>query len=76
MTGHPRRAWINAPSKDNVYHNYHGMRCIAIVEHARYSQPMATVYFTEGVVHSMMIEPKYLSECKLSPADNNRKAFT
>jgi hypothetical protein len=58
---YPCRAWINQPSTLQPMHNYHGMRGIAIVD------PMQSdairIYFSEGELFSMQVDPKWLSSC-------------
>lgn len=56
----PTRVWINSPSTLQPYHELHGRRGLAV-----YEQPQlgtVRVYFTDGPVHSMEVDPLYLSE--------------
>ena len=53
---HPQRVWINSPSSLQPYHEYHGKIGIAVKEGNN-----VRIYFTEGSLISMLIDPMYLS---------------
>lgn len=55
------RVYINCPSTLQPHHKLHGTRCIAVYENPEVST--VRVFFTEGTVVSMEIDPLYLSEC-------------
>lgn len=52
----PKRVWINAPSTHDQYHKWHGKVGIAVQE----KSGVVSVYFTEGDMHSMIVNPFYL----------------
>lgn len=54
---HPR-VWINCPSGLQPYHHLHGKTGIAIVE----PWGWVRLHFTEGNIHSMVVNPLYLSK--------------
>lgn len=49
----PTRVWVNQPSKNQPYHNYHGMVGIAWTD----DDGFTNIYFTHGDIHSMRINP-------------------
>lgn len=63
----PKRAWINNPSTTQPYHAYHGKTGIAVLDP---KTQLVTLYFTEGAVHSMLVNPLHLTQCKLSAAED------
>jgi hypothetical protein len=54
----PQRMWINQPSTLQPHHNLHGKRCIAILEEG---ERFVRVCFTDGPIHSMMMDRVCLS---------------
>jgi hypothetical protein len=60
------RAWINQPSTLQTHHKLHGKYCIVIDNREQYLR----VFFTEGPVHSMLMDRLCLSKCKLSSAED------
>lgn len=56
------RAWINQPSTLQAYHKMHGKRCIVLDDGCQVVQ----VWFTDGPIHSMMIDRSSLSPLPIS----------
>lgn len=54
----PQRVWINNPSSLQPHHGLHGKVGIAVLE----SSGKVRLYFTVGSIHSMLINPLYLSK--------------
>lgn len=55
------RRWINAPSRLQPMHDYHGKNVFAAFDHNGYP---AVIYFVEGAVSSMVVSKdnlKFLS---------------
>lgn len=53
----PERMWVNQPSSDQTYHDWHGRRVLAI----RDFRDMFRVYFLEGPIISMNMNFNALS---------------
>jgi len=60
------RAFINQPSTLQDHHKHHGKRCIVQDTGAS----MVTVWFTEGAIHSMMIDRLAVSRLNISSAQD------
>lgn len=56
----PKRVWINSPSTLQPYHKWHGKVGIAIQDVHKSGAKDIVIYFTEGDIHSMIINPLYL----------------
>lgn len=56
----PCRVWINQPSTLQPMHKYHGMRGIAMTDPSQ--SDAVRIYFTEGNLLSMQIDPICLSK--------------
>lgn len=67
----PTRVWINAPSTHSIYNKFHGKVGIAHTHTNSLGNEFTTLYFTEGEMSSMTIDPFYL-ESKNSQNDNLR----
>lgn len=57
----PTRVWINAQSSHNDLHHLNGKVGIAITTTNKLGKETTTIYFTEGAVLNMQINPLYLS---------------
>ena len=53
----PCRVWINCPSTLQPYHKFHGLVGIAVLNE---KDETVTIHFTEGDMHSMVVNPLYL----------------
>lgn len=67
MTNIPYRAWINQPSTLQPLHHLHGKMCIAWNDRPN----NVRLFFTEGSIHSMDVDPKCVTRVKLSSAKEN-----
>lgn len=56
---YPARVRIDSPSIFQPYHNLHGKIGIAVFKEDR-AEGHIRVYFAEGNVHSMLVDPLYL----------------
>ncbi len=57
LTTCPVRAWVNQPSTSQPYHEFHGVRVLALMVRKR-----PEVFFIDGPVIGMEIDPVALSE--------------
>lgn len=64
----PTRCWINAISTHNPLHKHHGKVGIAFTQTNSLGFEHTTLYFSEGAVSSMEVDPLYL-EINNSHAD-------
>lgn len=67
----PTRVWVNAASKNNPLYKHHGKCGIVHQSINSLGNIETTLYFTEGPVLSMSIDPLYL-ETKNSQCNNLR----
>ena len=65
----PTRVWINAASKNNPLYKHHGKCGIVHQSINSLGNIETTLYFTEGPVFSMVVNPLYL-ETKNSQNNN------
>jgi hypothetical protein len=56
----PRRVWINCPSTLQPYHEFHGKVGIAHTRFNSLGNEETVIYFTQGSLLSMIIDPLYL----------------
>lgn len=56
-----KRVWINSPSTLQPYHKYHSKVGIAEIRKHKTGYEETIIHFTEGPIHSMRIDPLYLS---------------
>lgn len=57
LTAIPQRCWINAPSSHSPYYLLHGANVLAVLD----TDGCARVYFVDGTVISMQVDPLFLS---------------
>jgi hypothetical protein len=54
-----KRMWINQPSTHDTHHEWHGKNVLF----DELSDPLhPTIYFLNGIIHNMIVDPKILSE--------------
>jgi ribosomal protein L21E len=56
----PQRVWINSPSTLQPYHKFHGRVGIAHTRTNSLGYQETMIYFTEGSMTSISIDPKFL----------------
>ena len=66
MNNIPYRVWINQPSTLQPLHHLHGKKCIAWNDRPN----NVRLFFTDGPIHSMDVDPKCVTRVKLSSAEN------
>lgn len=57
----PKRVWINNASTLQPYHKLHGKVGIGVYKKHSTGHEEISIYFTEGEIHSMHIDPKHLA---------------
>lgn len=57
----PQRVWINNPSTLQPHHKIHGKVGIGVYKLHSTGYEEISIYFTEGKVHSIVIDPIHLS---------------
>jgi hypothetical protein len=58
----PQRVWINNPSTLQPHNKLHGKVGIAVLKVHSTGYEEISIYFTEGEVHSMVIDPMWLAK--------------
>ena len=58
----PKRVWINNPSTLQPHHKLHGRVGIGVYKKHKAGAEEVSVYFTEGELHSIMVNPIYLAK--------------
>jgi hypothetical protein len=61
---YPQRVWINNPSTLQPHNKLHGKVGIAMLDTHDKTGEGIVIYFTEGAMHSMVINPIHLAKAR------------